>query len=349
MIGVIFGGKSVEHDISIITALQTMNILKKNYKLFPIYVDRENRWWTGKNLEQISIYKNFHKLAKHKQKVYGVFGDGIYVKNKKMDISCVFVCMHGCFGEDGTISAVLEELNLPYTCSDVLSSSITMDKVATKDILTYNKIPNLEYYCLEKSKENNMDFPVIVKPAKLGSSVGIGVAKNQKEFAEKVGFAFEFDDKVLIEKYLGNAREFNCACFRFRDKLYLSKCSEVVKNEIFTFDDKYLNDTKQSNEIEVNLVKEIEKLTKKVYETLGCFGIVRVDFLYKDKLYVNEVNNIPGALAVYLFNERADEIFDLIIEESVRRFDKKQKRNYLFESDVLNIFEKSNCDIMCKK
>ena len=353
MIAVVFGGKSVEHDISIITGLQTLRILKKNYKCLPIYVDKKMRWWTASNLNSVSVFKDFEKLAKKKRRIYAVFGEGLYVKNKKIDISSVFLCLHGINGEDGSFSAIFEQLNIPYTSSNLLSSALTMDKCQTKTVLKGEGIETAKSVTLsrgENIKVDGLNFPMIVKPAKLGSSIGIGLAKNLNELKRACDEAFAFDDKVLVEEFLTGANEFNCAAFMFDGKIYLSNVYHVKKDEIFSFEDKYMSVQKASKRIDKNLKANIQNLTKKVYKLFDCFGIVRVDFLCKDdKLYVNEINSIPGALGVYLFNQSAGEIFDLVLSESKKRQEAQNSKNFEFESNVLDVFEKLDAKMVYKK
>lgn len=353
-ITIIFGGKSVEHDISIITGLQIINIAKKNYEIFPIYVDGEGRWWTAKNLDDVKIYSDFSKKAIKKRKVHLSLGEGCFMVNKKkVQVLSSIICLHGVNGEDGQISALLEAAKIPYSCSGVLSSSVTMDKSLTKIVLDYNNIKNTKFVTINKGEMINLEgfeFPVIIKPANLGSSVGISVAKNIDELKVGLEVAFKFDHKVLIEQYLKDCEEFNCACLEYNGKYFVSNVLAVSKGEIFSFDEKYIKNGSY-NEIKISsdLKKDIEDLTKLTYKTLQCFGVVRVDFLYKDEiLYVNEVNNIPGALACYLFNERFDEILDLIIDESIRREEKKKEIEYSFKSDALKIFENENFQMLKK-
>ena len=345
----IYGGKSVEHDISIITALQTMKIAQKNYEVLPIYIDKEGKWWSAKNLSEVRIYCDFDKKAKKKKQVLPVFGQKCFMFGKKrVEPACVFVCCHGLNGEDGSVSAILQLLNVPYSCCSILSSALSMDKEMTKLLLKEREIQSPDFYTLKRAEYNKedfsscgLDFPVIVKPANLGSSVGIGVANNESELKEAIEIALNFDDKVLIEKFLSNSREFNCACFCYNGKLFVSKVAEVQKGNYFTFDEKYIrNDNKSQVKLDDKIESEVKELTKKTYIALECFGIVRVDFLYKDEtLYVNEVNSIPGALSCYLFDMKFDEILDLIVEESKKRNEEKQNINYSFKSDALKIFE----------
>ena len=352
---ILYGGKSVEHDISIITALQVYKTASKNYDCKLIYVDEKGKWWTGKNLSNPSIYVCFDKKCKKKKSVKPIFGDGCFLfGKKKVKPFAVVLCNHGLNGEDGSIASVMKLVGVPYASSSLLSSAVMMDKSFTKMILDQYSILNAEYYCIKKGEEissANLEFPLIVKPANLGSSVGISVCRDEQSFNDAVSYAFEFDDKILVEKFLTEAREFNCACFRFKDKLYTSKVIEIRKNDFFTFEEKYLKEKNELlNEIEEDIVTQVENLTKMVYQVFECFGVVRIDYLYSHgKLYVNELNSIPGALSSYMFKENFDEILDLLIEESVDRFQKEQEKVSYFKSDALKLYEKLSGKIVVKK
>ncbi len=353
-VGVIYGGKSVEHDISIITALQTIKKLSKEYECVPIYIDGEGNWWTGKNLQNLSIYADFDKKVKQKKQVLIDFNNKcILLGKKRVKVKMCFVCSHGLNGEDGTISGVLELADIPYSCSGVLSSALSMDKITTKILLEKNGIETVEYvYFDEEEFLNNRDeiyecveslgYPVIVKPANLGSSVGISVAKNASEFVEKVEIGLNFDKKILVERFLSGAREFNCACFVYEGECYPSNVVEVNKGEIFSFEDKYITGT-PAFQIEVckEIIDKVKQMTKEVYKICQCFGIVRVDYLYRDGIiYVNEINNITGSLASALYPDNYSEVLDLVIKESINREKKKEEIKYSFSSNVLKVFEK---------
>lgn len=352
---IIYGGKSVEHDISIITALQVYKTAVKNYDCKLVYIDGKGKWWMGKNLSNPSIYADFDKKCKKKKSVKPIFGEGfLLIGRKKVKPYCVILCNHGLNGEDGSLASVMNLLNVPYVSSSILSSAVTMDKVTTKMVLSFNKINSTDFCYVKKGDDLhslNLDFPVIVKPANLGSSVGISVCRNLQDFFSAVEIAFEFDDKVLIEKYLENAREFNCACFKYKDKLITSNVIEVKKGEIFSFEEKYLKEPlSDEKSIDNGPIEKVLTLTRKVYEIFDCFGIVRIDFLYSNgELYVNELNSIPGALSSYMFNEKFDEILDLLIEEGVRRFNDLNDKNYSFKSNALKLFERLSDKYIAKK
>ncbi len=361
-IAILFGGTSVEHDISIITAIQTMRFLPAEYSYIPIYIDKEGLWWTADNLENIKVFQNFKKNAKAKKRVTLVLGENdlLVKKNGRFvhmcKISTVLNCCHGRVGEDGSVQGLFECCDISQTSCGVTSSALCMDKVFMKDVFDANGIPSPKYVSLrkceyERNKEEKLrevakalSFPMIVKPANLGSSIGISICEDESKLEEALSLAFSFDEKVLIEVLVQNLREFNCACFSFREELISSSVNEVKnKTNIFTFEDKYLSEHAKNKEVDKNLAKKVARLTENVYELFDCKGVVRVDFLYDEAgkvLYVNEINSIPGSLAFYLFKDVPfKELLRALIEESFSERDKKRRLRTTFESDALKIFE----------
>ncbi len=354
---ILFGGKSVEHDISIITALQVAKSLPEQFEYLPIYIDKEGVWWKADNLLDIKTYKNFDRYAKNKKQVTMVLGDNVllekknfkFVKSTKID--SVLNCCHGNIGEDGSVQGLFKSCDIPQTCSYLTSASVCMDKAFMKDILKANNIKSPNYLYVKKCEYDQktiqeqivakIGLPVIVKPSNLGSSIGISVCHNENEIAESMELAFEFDEKVLVEKLVENLSEFNCACFKYRDQYFTSQVNVVKdKSEIFSFEDKYLKTNSKNTEANKRLSEKIQKLTEQVFKLFDCRGVVRVDFLYDGKtLFVNEINSIPGSLGLYLFkNVPAKELLRCIIEESKNDFEKQNKLVKSFDSKALEIF-----------
>ncbi len=351
---VIFGGKSVEHDISVITAVQTMKSLPKQYVFLPVYVDKSGIWWIADNLQDVDIYKNFSKLAKNKKQV--ILGrKTLFVEKRSKLVGCYRVsaalnCCHGHFGEDGTLQGLLSACEIACTSCGVTSSALCMDKAFVKDILKANEIasPDYAYFdekTCEKNLPKNLEFPVIVKPANLGSSIGISVCKDEKEYSDAIELALEFDKKVLVEKLVENLREFNCACFAYKGQKFTSSVNEVQNSgNVYSFEDKYLSSQAKNLDVDKKLGKKIKALTEKVYSLFDCQGVVRVDFLFDNEnkiLYVNEINTIPGSLAVYLFKGvPAQDIITAMIEECKENFNHSQKLVKTFDSDAIEIYAK---------
>ncbi len=357
---VLFGGESVEHDISIITALQVLRNVPQNYDVLPVYIDKSGVWWVADNLCDVKIYKKFEKLAKNRKRVTILLGENILLVQKSgkykfyAKIYSVLNCCHGRIGEDGCVSGIFKASNTAISSCDVVSSAVCMDKTVMKDILKANEILSPEYVYFDidsyekvsilKQIRKKLGFPVVVKPANLGSSIGISVCKSEDEFENAVKLAFEFDKKILVEKFVNNLREFNCACVHFRNQTFTSSVNEVfLEDKIFTFDEKYLLKKQKTAHGCRFLTKKIKKLTEKIYNLFGCCGVVRVDFLFdsvEKKLYINEVNTIPGSLAFYLFKEISFKDFvSCLIEQSRTNFEENKKFVTNFPSDALNVFE----------
>ena len=270
-------------------------------------------------------------------------------------ISSVLNCCHGNVGEDGSVQGVFKACNVAQSSAGVLSSALCMDKVFMKDVCKANGIKTPEYFVLRKDDDVKVakHFPLVVKPANLGSSIGISVCKNDEEFDEAVELAFQFDTKVLAEKLVENLKEFNCACLFYKNEYVVSHVNEVTnKGEIYSFDDKYLSSGGKGEEADAMLSRKIKNLTEKVYKLFECQGIVRVDFLYdqvQKQLYVNEINSIPGSLAFYLFKDLTfKELVGALITQSEITFKQQQQLIKTFESNALESFEKV-ADMFVKK
>lgn len=359
-LALIYGGKSVEHDISIITALQTMSGLGKEYNIIPIYITPDGKMVTSKNLQDENVYLNF---SKNTEKLFDVliptgYGEIWKMRNgkvkNKVKVDCALLCCHGHGGEDGSLQGLLEMANIAYTSCSPLSSALCMDKIATKIYLTNAHIDTPKYvhfdFCEYKANENDilnkieneLAFPCIVKPANLGSSVGINICENVEELKCAIVEASEFDKKIIVETFIDKAREFCCAIIKSAGNLIASNVTEVQKGKFFTFEEKYLsNQEKGKREISKTLEKQIKELALKTYSALECEGVVRVDFLYsKDKLYVNEVNSIPGSLSFSMFKTQHSDLLKVLIQEGIKRKESKSEIVYQFNSQAIENYIK---------
>lgn len=364
-LALIYGGKSVEHDISIITALQTMCGLGKDYNLLPIYITPDGKMLTAKNLTDEKVYLNFAKNVDAPLDVLLPSGLGevwIMKKNKvkeRRKIDCALLCCHGHGGEDGCLQGQLEMANIAYTSCSPLSSGLCMDKVASKIFLTNAHIPTPEYVefnsCEYKENQNevlnkimdNLSFPCIVKPANLGSSVGISICENEQELICSINEALQFDKKIIVEKFIENAREFCCAVIKNVGREVASKVNEVKKGKMFTFEEKYLSKKEdEKREITKSLEEKITSMAKSAYKVLDCHGVVRVDFLYDGKkLYVNELNSIPGSLSFSMFNTKHQDLLNVLIQEGIKRKEEKGDILYQFNSQAIESYIESKRNV----
>lgn len=351
-VGIVFGGPSVEHDISIITASQIFaSIDKKKYDVMLIYYSKDRKFYQVRNLGCVEKFEEDIKLldeltinrlgAKKRGKFRGI-----------KTIDCFICAFHGKNMEGGELAGYFETLGIPYTSSGVLGSSVGQDKIIMKKILSYDEINVVPYVCINGDefrqkkdifidKINILGYPVIVKPSMLGSSIGIKVAKSENELLKSLNLALKYDNFVIVEKALSNFREFNCAIIGE----LVSEIEEVeVKNDIFSFSDKYESNNRKTilpAIINNELKDQIIEITKKTSASLRNESLARIDFLYDNDneiLYVNEINTIPGALSYYLFEEKGiyfDELIDILINNAMKKDYKNKLLINSFNSNVL--------------
>ncbi len=376
-VGVIYGGVSVEHEISIISAVQAMNYMDaEKYDIIPIYISKDRNFYTGKMLMDIDIYKDFNDLKRYAKKVTIVKKDGkFYLQSlgflKKIveEIDIAFPIVHGTNVEDGTLQGYLDTIGIPYVGSNVLGSALGQDKVVMKQIFESEKLPISPYiWFYDYEYLNNTDtitkeikklgYPVIVKPASLGSSVGITVVKSEDEIEEAIMDAITYDTKIVVEKMVENLVEVNCSVLGNYEYQQTSVIEEVMTTEEFlTYKDKYVGGAKGSKSkgmvstdriiparISEKIKEEIETLSKQVFKVLNLSGVCRIDFLIDkktEKLYINEPNTIPGSLAFYLWEPTGKsykELLDDMITLSIKNYKNKSKKVYSFETNVLSNF-----------
>lgn len=385
-VGVLYGGKTTEHEVSIITAIQAMNALNtEKYEVIPMYLTKDNEMYTGEPLKEMDVYKDKDLLKRYCKNVicYGNNGT-LILQNKKglfkkviKEVDIVVPTVHGYNMEDGNIQGLLHTYGVPYTGSDIYGCTIGQDKVFQKQILEAEKIPVTKYTWFYESeyKENPTDilknikkvgYPVIVKPARQGSSIGIKIAKDEEKVKEAIEEALKYDEKILVEEVIENMTELNCSVLGSSSYAEASVIEQVMgKDEFLSFSDKYLgsgakkgskaNFTKGSKgmvatdriipaDITVKLENEIKETSKKAFKVLGASGVVRIDYLYDKKTkkyYLNELNSIPGSLSFYLWNplnKEYDELLDDMINIAIKRYKNDLKKTTIFESDILSNF-----------
>ncbi|MBE7075152.1 MAG: D-alanine--D-alanine ligase [Clostridiales bacterium] len=360
-LAIFYGGKSAEHDISIITALQVLNNLdKQKYNIVPVYISNINTWHVLKDYEKINIYAK--KSYEGKKLITGFYNQCLVQKTlfgfkKVAKIDQAINCCHGLNGEDGTLSGLLELAQIPYVGSGVVASGVGMDKVIMKDVFKSNNIPCVDYiFFTQKEYEINqsniileaelkLNYPIIVKPANLGSSIGINISKTREELENNIKIALSFDKKVILEQVVQNLREINCSCIGNYNSCETSILEEPKNWQTFlNFDEKYLSQAENKKTINVKIGngidEQIKALSKKVFQVLGCSGVVRIDFLLNDKtqeIYVNEINTIPGSYANYLWKHKYSfsQLLNKLLELSQDEYLYKNTNNYAFYSNVL--------------
>ena len=368
-IAVFYGCRSVEHEVSIISAVQAMRAInREKYDVTPVYVTKEGEMYTGDCLFSIEEYRNLPELFKKCDKVYFVRSgekvvmkyenSGLFSKKKERSIDVAFPVVHGTNCEDGTMQGYFEYLGIPYVGCDILSSAVGMDKAVFKDVVKRAGVPVLDSieirareYTLNKEAINErlikeIGLPLIVKPVNLGSSVGITKVSEEGKLDEAISLAISFSDKVLIEKAINNLREINCSVLGDADSCEASVCEEPFMNdEILSYEDKYLGNSKSGPskgmaslgrkipaELSDERANEIKELACKIFKCMGANGVVRIDFMIDkdtDTVYANEINTIPGSLAFYLWEASGVKYSELLDRMIELAFKRQRNRDNL--------------------
>ena len=381
-LAVLFGGKSVEHEISIISAIQAIKHLDtEKYDIIPIYMTKSQEMYTGEHIADIEAYRDINALLKKSIRVVMINdNDRTYVighpftrkfKKFKKEIDVVLPIVHGTNVEDGTLQGFIKTLGVPFAGCSVYSSAIGMDKHAMKLILKGCGIPVLDDMVFTSQEYLNepediynriisgIGFPVIVKPVNLGSSVGITKANDETELKDALDLAFSFAGRVLVERAITQLREINCSVIGDADEAEASECEEPLNaSTILSYEDKYMGSAKSkssdssgmaslSRQIPANISKElrseIQALAVKTFKALECNGISRIDFMIdgeQNKVYVNEINTIPGSLAFYLWEPLGityKSLLDKLISLALKRQRDEKNISYAFDTNVLSM------------
>ena len=381
-LGVIFGSRSCEREVAIISALQLMNhVDTEKYDVIPVYISEQGVWYTGSALRSIETYKHFSPEMKGVEQVSlditagsgallatrqgkGLFGRQEQVVAARLEV-CVIV-MHGLNGEDGTLQGLLELANLPYTSTGVAGSAIGMDKIMMKQFFRGADLPVLPgtWYTrsmYEKSPaavlddvERELGYPVFVKPANLGSSIGVSRADDRRGLEDALDLAFDYDRRVLVEKGLDRPLELNCSVLGYDDEVEASPIEMPVTaagDMLLDFNDKYLRSGGSKGmaslsrvlpaPIEDSLRDEIQALSCRIFRMLDCKGVVRIDYMFdraSGRIFITEINTIPGSLAFYLWENaglRYAALIDRMVVCAKKAHEDKNLRNYAFTSDIL--------------
>ena len=385
-IAVFFGSRSCEHDVSIVSALQCIEATKAaGFNVTPVYISRDGLWYTGEPLENIETFREFNPMTKGITRVTldvtANAGDlwawppqraGLFAKVPAplCHIDCVIPVFHGWHGEDGTIQGLLEMANIPYASSGVLGSAIGMDKIAMKQILRGAGFPVLDFVWFTREQlkkerqaviervEKEIKYPAFIKPAALGSSIGVSRAKNREELERALDVAASYDRRILVEVGVVHPVEINCAAVGYGEDVRASVCEMPVPSSNDTFLDfwqKYLRNASTKGEdsrgmkslsrvvpapIGDELTGRIQTMTCDIFKLLDCCGTVRVDFILdqNDMLFVNEPNTIPGSLAFYLWKASGldfPKLIEKMVEDALRAHADKNSSVFAYESSIL--------------
>lgn len=377
-IGVFFGGRSTEHEISVISASQAMSAINRaNYDVTPIYITKQGKWYTGEALMDVKNYRDTKALLSKCREVYmaPTYGDyNLYLTKKplfgsnvatKLDV--VIPVLHGSNGEDGTFEGILDSIGIPYAGCDVLASANGMDKITMKMIMQACDIPVVDYVWFTDKEwfnrrdaiiakiEEKIGYPVIVKPANLGSSVGIGRATSRQELVERVGTAANYSSRLIVEDMVENLKEINCSVLGDCDEYETSVCEEPIKSgEILSYEDKYMGGTKgakgmqaSQKRIPADLPTEVSDrirfLAGETFRVLSCHGVSRVDVIVDDStgdIYVNEINTIPGSLSFYLWEATGitfDQLMDRLVKLALKRKRNMDMKTVSYDQNIFSM------------
>lgn len=380
-VAVVFGGRSVEHEISVLSAQQCIAALDKNkYKVVPIYISKQGQWYSDAKLLDLDNYRDIEKLLAQSQKITlsqnlgsgNVYKEpaGFFSNRQIVTLDLIFPVMHGTYGEDGSLQGLFETMNIPYVGCDVLASAVTMDKVTTKmllkalDILVLDDVWFYGYEWIEAKDrviskiKNKFNYPLVVKPGNLGSSIGVAVVNNDIELEDAIDLAVSMSQRVLLEPKISNLKEVNCAVLGDHESVEISVCEEPVRADtILSYQDKYFSGGKNKTgnvsnkgmsaakrkipaQISQEMNSKIQALARKAFINLNCCGVVRIDFLIdqdSNDIYLCELNPIPGSLAFYLWEPKGVSftvLTDRLIDLALKRY---RENNNLLVSYKTNI------------
>lgn len=376
----VFGGKSPEHEISVISASQAMNAADQSlYEIVPIYITKKGIWYTGTALLDLENYKNPEQLLAKCDKIWittnsdegalysypqkSFFHKETFLKN----IDIVIPVLHGAHGEDGAIQGLFELMNIPYTGCNVLASAIGMDKVTMKMMyrgLDLPLVPFLNFFSTDwinnasaiiTKSEALLAYPVIVKPADLGSSIGISKADNAAELKESIDNAVQFSRKIIIEKAITNLKEVNCSVLGDYEQAQPSVCEEPVvqSDKILSYNEKYVSKSGSKGmatlkrripaEIPTDMSAQIQNMATRAFQGTDCSGVARIDFLIDlndNSIYVNEINTIPGSLSFYLWEATGvnfTELINRLVKLAQKKHREKNNLNFSFDQNIFNL------------
>ena len=386
-VGVIFGGESVEHEVSIISAMQAMNKLDlEKYEVVPIYITKDREWYTGDMLKDIEVYTDLNLIKKYAKNVVLYCKDGNFVLQTKgffkKNVKEIDICLpvvHGTNVEDGVLQGYLQSIGVPFTGSNVYGSVVGQDKAYMKDVWKSADIPMTKYvwfYDVDYKQDNEaimkkvgtLKYPVIVKPATTGSSVGISVVDSEDKLFEAIDDAILYDSKIVVEEVVKNLKEVNIAVMGNYEHQKVSEIEEVLSgNKFLTYTDKYIGGGKNGKlkgakapakaskgmastnrklpaELSDKVRSEVEDIAVRAFKALGVSGNSRIDFLIDqdtNKVYINEINSIPGSLAFYLWEAKGisfTQVLDDMINIGIKDYKKRVSKTHSFESNILQGF-----------
>ena len=388
-VAIIFGGRSPEHEVSIVTAHQVKAALVENHNVIPIYITKEGIWLTGDELGELSTFtdgalpsaNDYDSVAIEFQTAprFSVLPrrKGLFAKKRDLNIDVVLPAIHGVNGEDGSLQGLLELMNVPYVGAGIIGSSVGMDKIMMKAVLNENGLPIVPYIPFTKHDWNSSNddivdiieektvYPVFVKPAISGSSIGVSQAKNTEELRDAIELACRYCRRILVEQGIENGYEINCSVMGTHTPI-ASVCEQpITSTEFLSFDDKYIHQNPETDQtsddssgadntsgmagaqrkipapIPEEMTLHIQKLATETFRILDCMGIARIDFLVSadGQVYVNEINTIPGSFSFYLWEPDGVSFPDLVsqlVNLAIETNHEKSRLIYSYSTNLLS-------------
>ena len=370
-VGLFFGGRATEHEVSVLTALQAYEQFdKERYEIIPVYVSKKGDFYFSPKLLDLKNYKDVDSLILGSRKVTfakgGLQTDGFWSKFIPIDVA--FLAFHGSFGEDGCVQGLFETYQIPYTGFNVTGSAVGMDKVISKAVFKELGLPVGKYFLvkraewIEDSKEileqvqKELKFLMFVKPATIGSSIGVNKASDADSLSFAIEVASTYTEKILVEEAFEGVAEVNCSALGY-EEVKASVCEmPVASSEVLSFSDKYQEGGGKGSKgsgmaslsriipapIPEKLTRQIQETTVKVFKALDGCGVARVDYFVDEKagkFWINEINTIPGSFSFYLWEKsgiKFTKLLDMLIEFALKRAENQSKTQYTFESGLLS-------------
>lgn len=377
-VAVLFGGRSVEHDVSIVTAQQVMKAFDElRYEVVPVYISREGKWYTGQALRNLDAFKDerAHQQegvvpallspdVRHHGLILNPVPPGLFAKPQIKRLDVLFPTVHGSHGEDGTLQGLFELADIPYVGFGTLASALSNDKLMTKQILRQHGIPVLDEVTVTRSAWRTdpaavldqilekISLPAFVKPATLGSSIGVAKADDAERLRLSLDIATNFDRRALVEPALMDGIEVNCSVIGYEDEVQASVLEQPLAwSDFLGFEDKYLRGNKGMKSasrlipapLVESLTERIRQLSLDAFRAVDGRGIVRIDYLVRPaagEVYLNEMNSMPGSLAFYLWQAsglQPSALLDQLIDLARRAHVDKRRNIYNYKTNLLNV------------
>ena len=374
-IGVIFGGRSVEHEVSVVTGHQIMDAFDpERYEVVPIYIDREGMWFTGDPLLDVKNFQNevvslagvqqtlLSPSVQHHGLIVNPTPMGLFAKAQVKRLDVAFPAIHGSHGEDGTLQGLFELADIPYVACGVLASAIANDKVMAKNVLRQAGIPVVDGIDFTRAEwldhadaiieqiTTTLPYPVFVKPVTLGSSIGVAKADDEKFLRAYIDIAANFDRHVLVERAITNCVEINCSVLGDDRGMQASVLEQPLSvSGTLTYEDKYLGGTKGMKSADRiipaplgdDLTKRVQDMAVAAFRAIDGRGITRIDFLVRPEsgeIFLNEMNTLPGSLSFYLWEPSGSKPRDLVhrlVTLAQDAYAEKRRSTYNYHTNLI--------------